>query len=267
MPTQRLPPIFLVRRVMDSNDYRHHYYALITTTYMRPPISLQEHPTFTLIEHPESILTGGHWQITPNEFPTGRWFPAQIYRPSRRPNATLFHNTEFAYCNITWKQADGATIPFISLKRAAGVLPSNFYGIGALNSSARYGVCLDDSGNLAEIPLFNPENDDAIPQLIPEEHEDEIVPQLIPEPSAPPSIPKPSSAFPQHLVNMIVEAAIEKGSSCPVSFDPLTKTSARLTPCGHLVSHPAVECWLSSAHSCPVCRMNLAMETLMEWRG
>lgn len=257
MAIQGLPPLFLIRRVMDSNDPRYPCFALVTTTYIRPPISLQEHPTFNLVEHPGSILDGGYWQIVGNKYPTGRWFPTQIYRPSRRQNATLFHNTEFAYSNRLWKQHDGTTIPCLTLKHAAGALPSAFYGIGVENRSALYSLYLNDEGAISEVP-----------QLIPEENDDALVPQLVPEPSAPPS---PSATlhptFPQHLVNMIVEAAIQKGDTCPISFEPLTKTSARLTPCGHLVSHLAAEHWLSSAHSCPVCRTNLAKEYLMKWVG
>lgn len=267
MATQQLPPLFLIHRELFSrtqvSDYK--YYALVTTTYVRPPISLQEHPTFSLVEHPETILQGGHWYIQEGNPYPDKWHSIQVYRPSHREQATLFHTTKFIIALRAWKQADGSSIPFVSIQDATVVLPSSFYGIGrdGYPQSEKYGVRITDT--------YTPELTEVLPS-------ETRRPSYLQHPGGPPSglppapsVPQPpkrySTTFPQHLVNMVLEAAIQKGDTCPISFEPLTKTSARLTPCGHLVSHLAAEHWLSSAHSCPVCRTNLANEYLMEWIG
>lgn len=256
MATERLPSLFLIRREVNGESANSKHYALVATTYVRPPISLQEHPTCTLVEHPETVLQGGHWDMISNGDRIAKWHPVQLYRPSHRQGATHFHNTEFMIGMKVWKQADGSVIPCIGIKNSTVALPSDFYSIGRNTRSARFSVRIDPWSTSRPTQVLPIET-----QVLPVETHEQytLVPQEQPLSNQTPS------KFPQHLVNMIVEAAIDKGTNCPISFDPLTKTSARLTPCGHLVSHPAVECWLSSAHSCPVCRQDLQMEALMKW--
>jgi hypothetical protein len=252
--TMELPPLFLVRRKLARDDPLYTHFILVTTTFVRPPISLRNYPTFNLVEGPRDILEGGHLEHVKGVYPTNQWYSIQIYRPSTRSFATIEHTTEYAFTDFLFKTLDGSTIPCLILKKPATVLPSAFYGIGTDPRCSKYSVILNDSAL------------DEIPQLIPST----IVPSQPRHPVAsapPPSVASVPSTLPHHLVNMILEAAIEKGSSCPISFDTLTKTSARLTPCGHLVSHLAVERWLSSAHSCPVCRQELVAAALMKWVG
>lgn len=244
--TMELPPLFLVRRKPTRSDPLYNQFVLVATTFVRSPISLRNHPTFSLVEGPQDILEGGHLEHVRGMYPTNQWYSIQVYRPSTRSSATIEHTTEYAFTDFLFKMLDGSILPCLLLKKPATVLPSAFHGVGADPRCSKYSVILNDSA-LEEIP-----------QLIPN--------AVIPSQSSPPVASVPIvSAFPQHLVNMIIEAALDKNTSCPIEFEPLTKTSARLTPCGHLVSHPAAEYWLSSAHSCPVCRQELEASALMKW--
>ena len=249
-----LPPLFLIRRKPTRSDPLYNHFVLVTTTFVRPPISLRNYPTFSLVEGPQDLLEGGHLEHIGGAYPTNQWHSIQIYRPSTRSFATIEHTTEYAFTDFQFKMLDGSTIPYLMLKKPATVLPSAFYGVGTDPRCSKY------------IAILNESSIDEIPQLIPST----IVPSQPRHPvasAAPPPVASVPSTLPQHLANMILEAAIEKGSSCPISFDTLTKASARLTPCGHLVSHLAVERWLSSAHSCPVCRQELEVSALMKWVG
>lgn len=247
--TMELPPLFLVRRKLTRDDPLYNHFVLVTTTFVRPPISLQRYPTFNLVEGPRDILEGGYLEHVGGVYPTNQWYSIRVYRPSTRSFATIEHTTEYAFTDFLFKMLDGSTIPCLLLKKPATVLPSPFYGIGTDPRCSKYNIILNDS-TLEEIP-----------QLIP----NASIPSQPSPPVAPIPIASAPSTLPQHLINIILEAAIEKESTCPISFDPLTKTSVRLTPCGHLVSHLAVERWLLSAHSCPVCRQELEVSALMKW--
>lgn len=72
--------------------------------------------------------------------------------------------------------------------------------------------------------------------------------------------------FPQHIVNLIVEDAIQHKKQCPIQFEDLTKDGSRVTPCGHIMSAAAVECWIRAKHSCPVCRVACSVGDLQTWK-
>lgn len=247
-----LPSLFLIRRKLARDDPHYNHFVLVTTTFVRPPISFRNYPTFSLVEGPQDILEGGHLEHIGGAYPTNQWHSIQVYRPSTRSLATIEYTTEYAFTDFQFKMLDGSTIPYLMLKKPATVLPSAFYGVGTDPRCSKYIAILN------ELPI------DEIPQLIP----NAVIPSQLNPPvaSAPAAAGIASvSSLPQHLVNMILESAIDKATSCPISFEPLTRASARLTPCGHLVSRPAVECWLSSAHSCPVCRQKIEVAALMKW--
>lgn len=233
---------FLIRRHQrpilqtDQNDV----FAFVRVELVRPPLARKEYYSFSLIENPSQYLEGGSVHINTIRRDE-RLGPTEIYRPSRRSFATRFFKVELYYDGYEYRSADESLkIPVLKITHAVKILPSGFKAIGEQPAADKYKVVLQFHSSL--------ENRNRIPNAR----------TALSTSSAP-------STLPQHLVNMILEAAIDKTTSCPISFDPLTKISARLTPCGHLVSHPAVERWLSSAHSCPVCRQELEVSALMKW--
>jgi hypothetical protein len=81
-----------------------------------------------------------------------------------------------------------------------------------------------------------------------------------PAPSAPPAAASPS--IPKHIARLAILDAISKQEPCVISLEELTPETAVITPCGHVVSRHAAEHWMSSAHSCPVCRAPCSVEQL-----
>lgn len=72
--------------------------------------------------------------------------------------------------------------------------------------------------------------------------------------------------YPQHIVNLIVEDAIQHKKQCPIQFEDLTKESTRVTPCGHIMSADGAVCWIRAKNSCPVCRVACSVGDLQTWK-
>ena len=236
-----LPRMFLIRRkpLPLIQEYSSDTFALVETKTVRPALTFHDYTTFTLVKDPRDLLQGD--RIYRHDPPIQNPISLEVYRASKRAFATRFFTIQIYFEPYEFRRADRTlTVPVLHIPNSTVILPSEFKIIG--EGSTRYGLTL---------------------------YFDHLLPQIqTPSPissSRPNSAQKTVSALPQHLVNTVIEAAIEKVSSCPVSLEPLTKASARLTPCGHLVSHLAAEHWLSNAHSCPVCRQDLVKVALMKW--
>lgn len=245
-----IPPLFLIRRNQSlQNTDGSGRFALVETKTIRPALTFNDFLTFSLVKRPTVLLPDG--DIHPRVQEVSYVGTLEIYRASSRAFATRFFKTRIEFEPFEFRSVDGHVIlPILTLSNSTVVLPSEFKTIPEHGPGTPYSISIAHySTRLAS---------SSIPQT------------QTPTPSAPvsrsrPSSPPKTSALPQYLVNMVIEAAVQKGDTCPVSLEPLTKASVRLTPCGHLVSHPAAEHWLSNAHSCPVCRQDLAKEALMKW--
>jgi SUMO ligase MMS21 Smc5/6 complex component len=55
---------------------------------------------------------------------------------------------------------------------------------------------------------------------------------------------------------ILIEVAVSKGDSCPISMNPITKENAAVTSCGHVFDRDSIAQWLASSdrHGCPNCR-------------
>jgi hypothetical protein len=85
-------------------------------------------------------------------------------------------------------------------------------------------------------------------------------------PIAPPINPRASSGkIPQHILNTYIQTLVDKQENCPIEMTPLTKETARITPCGHSMSASAAEYWIAYKHSCPVCREQCSVAELQKW--
>ena len=81
---------------------------------------------------------------------------------------------------------------------------------------------------------------------------------------APPvsSLPQPRQQTvppPKFVADLIVADAVGRGATCPITMEPLTVESARVTPCFHVFDATALAAWLAAGNeSCPVCKGGLA---------
>jgi hypothetical protein len=81
----------------------------------------------------------------------------------------------------------------------------------------------------------------------------------------PPPERSSAASMPQHVINILVETALAKKECCPITQDELTKESMVVTPCGHGLDNSSASHWISTKHSCPVCRQPCAVDQLQKW--
>lgn len=74
--------------------------------------------------------------------------------------------------------------------------------------------------------------------------------------------PPEAHKMPRHLIRLVLDAAISKGESCPITMEPLTRESVVMTPCGHLFEREAIEHSLGCKEECPNCRSAVRMGEL-----
>ena len=63
--------------------------------------------------------------------------------------------------------------------------------------------------------------------------------------------------YPTHVKQILIEDAIRKEESCPISYEKITLENAMITSCGHIFQEKAIKSWLSSSSSkgeCPLCK-------------
>ena len=70
-------------------------------------------------------------------------------------------------------------------------------------------------------------------------------------PDRPPDRP---SAFPKHLTDQVLASAEAAGQTCPITMEPIKKTSASITSCGHIFQKTAITHWMQDHNTCPECR-------------
>lgn len=66
-----------------------------------------------------------------------------------------------------------------------------------------------------------------------------------------------SIQLPNHIANLIVTDAMNKGDTCSITFEPLRIENTAITSCFHLFDHAAIDTWLKTNDTCPLCRHNL----------
>jgi hypothetical protein len=89
-----------------------------------------------------------------------------------------------------------------------------------------------------------------------------------PIPRPPPVLPTrpPIQLLPQRIVNGFIEGVLAKDETCPIEMVPLTKENTCITPCGHALSVESAKEWVTTAHTCPVCRSGVEVSQLQQWK-
>ena len=60
--------------------------------------------------------------------------------------------------------------------------------------------------------------------------------------------------LPTHVADLLIRDAESRGSTCPITMEPIKVGSATTTPCGHIFSANALNIWKSTHSTCPECR-------------
>lgn len=76
-------------------------------------------------------------------------------------------------------------------------------------------------------------------------------PDLSPSPTATP--PRPPT-FPKHLADQVLAAAEAAGQTCPITMEPIKRSAATITSCGHVFQKEAIAEWMQGHDTCPECR-------------
>jgi len=185
-----------------------------------------------------------------------------IERFSRNINEhkKLYH-TSIKYYGLSVRKSNGDLIPVMNLDHSCRVLPSRFTRIRE-NPSYSFnmvqGVPLEPQSliDLREITYNQTTIEPRDIRIRVNENGTRDV-TLVPT--------KDTTKIPQHIVNSYIEGLISKEETCPITMNPLEKMTTCLTPCGHALDTPSAKCWISSEHSCPVCRQPCSLEALQTW--
>ena len=66
--------------------------------------------------------------------------------------------------------------------------------------------------------------------------------------------PSSPSTLPSFVRDLLIDHAIQEGSTCSITLEPLTKESAVVTSCFHIFDRTAITEWLATHSTCPVCK-------------
>jgi hypothetical protein len=76
--------------------------------------------------------------------------------------------------------------------------------------------------------------------------------------AAPQQIQTQVRPLPKHVSDILLRDAETRGSTCPITMEPIKAAAAIATPCGHVFCADALAAWIASDHStCPECRAAL----------
>ena len=69
-------------------------------------------------------------------------------------------------------------------------------------------------------------------------------------------------SLPEYVRNLLIENAITKGETCPITMETIEKETATVTSCFHVFEKSSIETWLSNKsndNKCPVCKQICAI--------
>jgi hypothetical protein len=71
------------------------------------------------------------------------------------------------------------------------------------------------------------------------------------------SQPTRPAPLPKHVADLLIRDAETRGTTCPITMEPIKAASATATPCGHVFNDNALNIWRSTHSTCPECRASL----------
>jgi hypothetical protein len=72
------------------------------------------------------------------------------------------------------------------------------------------------------------------------------------------SIATAIAPLPQFVSDMLIRDATTRHATCPITMEPIDKSTATATPCYHVFSANALAAWTASGnHTCPECRSQI----------
>ena len=190
-----------------------------------------------------------------------------VQRESRKPDYhKKLYRTQIVFAKQGLIHSDlpnAECIPVLKMTNPHAVLSSHFTRLTQIPAGSHWRFPFE---------MYQPIPDASIYQIRHEalEHAEHEAANLLMRlsgrrPPTPPPERSSKPALPQHMVNVFVEAAVGKGELCPITQDPLTKDSMVVTPCGHGLDNSSAKYWISTKHSCPVCRHPCAADQLQKW--
>jgi len=66
--------------------------------------------------------------------------------------------------------------------------------------------------------------------------------------------PLVNPTIPKHILEVYIQSLIMKEEYCPIIFEPFTRDTTCITPCGHAINIDAAKQWFARKPICPVCR-------------
>ncbi len=75
----------------------------------------------------------------------------------------------------------------------------------------------------------------------------------VPDPPRP-----PTTALPKFVADALITSAISAAATCPITMEPITADTAKVTPCYHIFDKTALAAWIASGNvTCPTCKHQL----------
>lgn len=65
--------------------------------------------------------------------------------------------------------------------------------------------------------------------------------------------------FPKHLADQVLVKAETDGQTCPITMEPIKRSSSTVTSCGHVFQKTAITEWMQSHDTCPECRQTCSV--------
>ena len=80
-----------------------------------------------------------------------------------------------------------------------------------------------------------------------------------PQPPVPQLQPSCTTPLPTFVSDALIQAAVTKEATCPITMEPITAATATVTPCYHVFDKIALVSWTAAGNTtCPTCKHRLA---------
>lgn len=255
-PSIQLPPFF----ILEQPDT---HYAVLISTEALPMNVWKFHP----VRNPSSILLNYIPKRSSEELFEGqRVILVQRKSSNQSYNNKLYKTLIWSDIIVVQNEQTQETIPVLRMTHPHTVLSSRFSYLGqTIGDHWKFPFVLNQPILIPNVQQIQTE---ALEQA--EHAAIEMLHRLRQETprvtrSSNETMPTSLPSLPQHIINIVIERAIEKGEKCPITLEILSKQSMVVTPCGHGLDNSSAKCWIVKEKSCPVCRQPCSEAQLQGW--